>query len=41
MGLGISWKKAAIISAVVHLIILFIAVIFFRSCSGYSRAGNL
>lgn len=29
MGLGISWKKAAIISAVVHLIILFIAVIFF------------
>lgn len=29
MGLGISWKKAAIISAVVHLIALFIAVIFF------------
>lgn len=29
MGLGISWKKAAIISAVVHLIILFITVIFF------------
>lgn len=29
MGLGISWKKAAIISAVVHLVILFIAVIFF------------
>ena len=29
MGLGISWKKAAIISAVVHLVALFIAVIFF------------
>ena len=29
MGLGISWKKAAIISAIVHLIALFIAVIFF------------
>lgn len=29
MGIGISWKKAAIISAIVHLIILFIAVIFF------------
>ena len=29
MGLGISWKKAAIISAVVHLVALIIAVIFF------------
>ena len=29
MGLGISWKKAAIISAVVQLIALFIAVLFF------------
>ncbi len=29
MGLGISWKKAAIISAIVHLVALFIAVIFF------------
>ena len=29
MGLGISWKKAAIISAIVHLIALFVAVIFF------------
>lgn len=27
--LGLSWKKAATISAVVHLIILFVAVIFF------------
>ncbi len=41
MGLGISWKKAAIISAVVHLVALFIAVIFFRSGSSDSRNGNL
>ena len=40
MGLGISWKKAAIISAVVHLIDIFIAEIYFELVPAIKEMNN-